>query len=334
MDKEKDCTQIYTSLSMIKGGNDNIIQFIIEQINNVTAIKSHLTIRQYETDGFVINMKGIGNKYIDVKTIGYFIVIKNDSYYIISDLIIAIKYFDINILNNNVSLRFIFAFSSSEDKLINKSKCIDNLEYLYYIPSSIPFVLGASNKESNSIMVNKEIFMINVIGKSGHSSIPYYCKNPISIGSKIITEIGSIHSQKINPYTEKYILGISDFNGGTAFNAIPDKAIIKGYIETIDDSVKEKLINEVQRICIKYISSESIKVEYSSYSIRMIDFNEKNKNVLSKDNLTQSFSVYKVSNDIIKIMKNNKGKMIFLNNNSDSFKEDIQLLINIISNSK
>lgn len=49
-------------------------------------------------------------------------------------------------------------------------------------------------------MVNKEIFMINVIGKSGHSSIPYYCKNPISIGSKIITEISSIHSQKINPY--------------------------------------------------------------------------------------------------------------------------------------
>ena len=61
-------------------------------------------------------------------------------------------------------------------------------------------------------MVNKEIFMINVIGKSGHSSIPYYCKNPISIGSKIITEISSIHSQKINQYIEKYIMGISDFN--------------------------------------------------------------------------------------------------------------------------
>ena len=38
-------------------------------------------------------------------------------------------------------------------------------------------------------MVNKEIFMINVIGKSGHSSIPYYCKNPISIGSKILQKL-------------------------------------------------------------------------------------------------------------------------------------------------
>ena len=65
-------------------------------------------------------------------------------------------------------------------------------------------------------MVNKEIFMINVIGKSGHSSIPYYCKNPISIGSKIITEISSIHSQKINPYI-KSILWVSVISIGNCF---------------------------------------------------------------------------------------------------------------------
>ena len=141
INREKDSSEIYTTLSMLRGGNENIIKFIIGQINNVTAMKTHLTIRQYETDGFVINMKGFGNKENNVKTIGYYAVIDKDSYHIISYLIIAIKYFDINTLNNNVNLRFIFVFSSIGDSLINKSKCIDNIDYLYYIPSSIQFEL-------------------------------------------------------------------------------------------------------------------------------------------------------------------------------------------------
>ena len=58
INREKDSSEIYTTLSMLRGGNENIIKFIIGQINNVTAMKTHLTIRQYETDGFVINMKG------------------------------------------------------------------------------------------------------------------------------------------------------------------------------------------------------------------------------------------------------------------------------------
>ena len=331
INSEKDCSEIYNTLSMLKG-NEKIISFIIEQINNVTVMKTHLTIKQYETDGFVINMKGIGNKENDVKNIGYFAVIDKDSYHIISYLIIAIKYFEINTLNNNVNLRFIFSFSSTQDNLIKKSKCTAHIDYLYYIPSSIQFVLGASNKESNGVMVNREIFTINVIGKSGHSSIPYYCKNPIAIGSKIITEISSIHSQKINPYTEKYIMGISDFNGGTAFNAIPDSAIIRGYIETTDSSLKDKLVNEIQRICRNNINDDHIKVDFSSYSINTIDFN--NSIILGKDKLNKYFSLNKVSNDIMKVISNNKGMMLFLGNKADSVNEDTELLINIISNSK
>ena len=42
-------------------------------------------------------------------------------------------------------------------------------------------------------------------------------------------------------------MGISDFNGGTAFNAIPDSAVIRGYIEMTDEGLKEKLVNEIQK---------------------------------------------------------------------------------------
>ena len=80
-------------------------------------------------------------------------------------------------------------------------------------------------------------------------------------------------------------MGISDFNGGTAFNAIPDSAVIRGYIETTDEGLKEKLVNEIQRICRNSINDDNMKVEYSSYSIRTIDFIEKNVIILGKDKL-------------------------------------------------
>ena len=98
-------------------------------------MKTHLTIRKYETDGFVINMKGFGNKENNVKTIGYYAVIDKDSYHIISYLIIAIKYFDINTLNNNVNLRFIFAFSSIKiSLLINQNVLIILIIFTIFHP--------------------------------------------------------------------------------------------------------------------------------------------------------------------------------------------------------
>ena len=76
-----------------------------------------------------------------------------------------------------------------------------------------------------------------------------------------------------------------------------------------------------------------MKVEYSSYSIRTIDFIEKNVIILGKDKLKKNFSLNKITNDIMNMITNNKGMMLFLENKSDSFNEDTELLINIISNS-
>ena len=53
-------------------------------------------------------------------------------------------------------------------------------------------------------------------------------------------------------------MGISEFNGGTAFNAIPDSAVIRGYIEMTDEGLKEKLVNEIQRICRNNINEGGI----------------------------------------------------------------------------
>ena len=53
-------------------------------------------------------------------------------------------------------------------------------------------------------------------------------------------------------------MGISDFNGGTAFNAIPDSGVIRGYIEMTDEGLKEKLVNEIQRICRNNINEGGI----------------------------------------------------------------------------
>ena len=76
-----------------------------------------------------------------------------------------------------------------------------------------------------------------------------------------------------------------------------------------------------------------MKVEYSSYSIRTIDFIEKNVIILGKDKLKKNFSLNKITNDIMNVIANNKGMKLFLENKSDSFNEDTELLINIISNS-
>jgi len=99
-----------------------------------------------------------------------------------------------------------------------------------------------------------EIFTLSIIGKSGHSSVPHKCINPICVASEIVTQWNGITS-RINS-DEMAVIAVCKLNSGTTINGIPDSALAGGtmrYFEAhIADYMQEEMHRIAKEVCEKY----------------------------------------------------------------------------------
>ncbi|SON49859.1 M20 metallopeptidase family protein [Vibrio tapetis] len=108
-----------------------------------------------------------------------------------------------------------------------------------------------------------ECYTLSVVGKSGHSSVPHKCINPIIVASEIITEWEAITSE-INS-KDMAVIATCKLNSGTTMNGIPEMALAGGtmrYFEAhIADYMRERMHAIAELICEKYNASYDLLFE-------------------------------------------------------------------------
>jgi len=77
------------------------------------------------------------------------------------------------------------------------------------------------------MMAAFDIFDITVVGRGGHAAIPQQAIDPILIGTKIVEALQTLVAREINPQ-EPAVLSVTQFEGGDAYNVIPDQVRIAG----------------------------------------------------------------------------------------------------------
>ena len=91
------------------------------------------------------------------------------------------------------------------------------------------------------VMAGSEIFKITVTGKGGHGASPHLSQDPIAAAAQIITALQTITSRNVNPL-ESAVLSVCTVDAGTAFNIIPQQAILSGTVRFFKPDV-EKTVN-------------------------------------------------------------------------------------------
>ncbi len=132
----------------------------------------------------------------------------------------------------------IFIFQPNEEHGLGAQAMLEEgifdkfpVEEIYGIHNLPGAPLGQVSTRVGLICSSESLFEIEIIGKSGHSSMPYLGKDAIIIGAEIIQALQTIVSRKLLP-GNGCVVSVTEFVSDGQRNVLSGHAILKGDVRT------------------------------------------------------------------------------------------------------
>jgi amidohydrolase len=106
---------------------------------------------------------------------------------------------------------------------------------------------GVFKIKSGPLLAANDRFQIIVKGNGCHAALPQTGIDPIIIGAQIVIALQSIVSRNVNPLNSA-VISITMFNGGSAYNVIPEEITLSGTIRTLDEETQKIIFSKIQDI--------------------------------------------------------------------------------------
>ena len=100
-------------------------------------------------------------------------------------------------------------------------------------------------------MASTDFFQIDLTGKGGHAATPHKSIDPIRMAGEALCALQNIISGETDP-VDPAILSICTINGGSQFNAIPDRVTMTGTVRALCGETREKIFTRMEEI-VKHI---------------------------------------------------------------------------------
>ncbi len=107
--------------------------------------------------------------------------------------------------------------------------------------------LGWLGIAGGPVMAGAELFTVTIRGKGGHAAVPQLTVDPIVVAAQLINSLQTITSRNVAPL-QTAVLSVTTVQSGSAFNVIPENAVLTGTIRTFDREVREHVLDRFERI--------------------------------------------------------------------------------------
>ena len=108
-------------------------------------------------------------------------------------------------------------------------------------------------------MAGASLFDITMSGIGSHAAQPHQSRDPIVIATQLVQSLQSIVSRNVKP-TEPAVLSVTQIHSGSAYNVVPDKAVISGTIRYFADEVRDLIHQRVESLCAGMAQSFDIEI--------------------------------------------------------------------------
>jgi len=100
--------------------------------------------------------------------------------------------------------------------------------------------------EYGKVAAAVDSFRAHIIGTGGHGAHPNKAVDPIWLMTHVLNAMYAVPSRRVDPFLPS-VLSLGVVRGGMASNVIPQSVYIEGTLRSMDQSVREILLDEVTR---------------------------------------------------------------------------------------
>ena len=145
-----------------------------------------------------------------------------------------------------------FIFQPAEERIggaepMVKEGALDGADAVIglHLISDIP--LGRVGVRSGPVFASADSFTLTVKGKGGHAASPETAIDPIVASAHIITALQTLISRETSPFSPA-VITIGTIHAGTAFNIIPETAVMQGTMRAFNAEHRTKLIRRIKEV--------------------------------------------------------------------------------------
>lgn len=138
-----------------------------------------------------------------------------------------------------------FIFQPAEETGAGARKMIEDglferfpMEYVYGLHNWPGIPQGQLQVNPGTMMASQDMFDITLYGKGCHAAMPDRGIDPVVVASQLVTALQSLISRRLSPL-DPAVISVTAVEAGSAYNVIPDVALLKGTVRCLQPSVRE-----------------------------------------------------------------------------------------------
>ncbi|MFQ6652394.1 hypothetical protein Gotur_024278 [Gossypium turneri] len=153
---------------------------------------------------------------------------------------------------------------------------LDNVDAIFALHVSNKLPIGVVSSRPGPILAATSSFEAVINGKGGHAALPQHTVDPILAASNVIVSLQHLVSREADPL-DSQVVSIGKFQGGGAFNVIPDSVTIGGTFRTFSKESFVQLKQRIEEVITKQASVQrcNAKVIFYENSSYPVCFNNK-----------------------------------------------------------
>ena len=142
------------------------------------------------------------------------------------------------------------------DKLFDRFPC----DEIYALHNS-PFTdAGQVRVFPGEAMAGADFFDIRIRGSGSHAAMPQVGRDPIVVASALVQALQSIVSRNTDP-TQGAVLSVTQLHAGSAYNVIPEEAVLCGTMRTFSAEVAEVIRHRMRTVVAGIAAAFEVEIE-------------------------------------------------------------------------
>ncbi len=114
--------------------------------------------------------------------------------------------------------------------------------------------------KAGPMMASYDIFELTITAVGSHGAMPHKGIDPIVIGAELTQKLQTIVSRNIDPL-EPAVLSVTKFHSGSAWNIIPNEAVLGGTVRAFSTAVQELVESRIRTLCEGTAISHGVKID-------------------------------------------------------------------------